>query len=182
MTEAEIEAKLVERFGARVLATYAFRGQHAVTIEPAALPEVLAFLRDTPELDMAWLMDIGGVDYLGYAPAGTESEDEERPWRFEVAYQLYSMSKNHRFRVKVAVRDESVEVPSAWPAWGIANWMEREVWDLFGIRFTGHPNLRRILCHDDFEGHALRKDYPIQRRQRLSEPAERILCARSDLA
>jgi NADH-quinone oxidoreductase subunit C len=188
VTEAEIQARVVERFGARVLSTYAFRGQHAVTIEPAALPEVLAFLRDSPDLDMAWLMDIGGVDYLGYEPdvagsevAGSEGDDG-RDWRFEVAYQLYSTSKNHRFRVKVAVKDDSVEVPSAWPAWGIANWMEREVFDLFGIRFTGHPNLRRILCHDDFEGHALRKDYPINKRQVLSEPSERILCERSELA
>jgi NADH:ubiquinone oxidoreductase subunit C len=92
------------------------------------------------------------------------------------------MSRNHRFRVKVAVRDDAVTVPSVWDLWGVANWMEREVWDLFGVRFTGHPNLRRIMCHDDFVGHALRKDYPIARRQKLSTPTEHILCERSELA
>ena len=66
---------------------------------------------------------------------------------------------------------EAVSVPSVWDLWGLANWMEREVWDLFGIRFEGHPNLRRIMCHDEFQGHALRKDYPINRRQKLSRPS-----------
>ena len=95
-------------------------------------------------------------------------------------YQLYSTARNHRFRVKVAVRDDSVTVPSISDLWGIANWEEREVYDMYGIRFTGHPNLRRILCHDEFVGHALRKDYPINKRQKLSAPSEMILCARSE--
>ena len=115
-------------------------------------------------------MDVGGVDYLGYP------DDDDREWRFEVAYQLYSMKLNHRFRVKVGVPDDSVEVPSVWDLWAIANWEEREVYDMYGIRFAGHPNLRRILCHDEFVGHALRKDYPINKRQKLSQPSEIILC------
>jgi NADH/F420H2 dehydrogenase subunit C len=176
MNQAEITTKLQERFGARILSTYAFRDQHAVTIEPGTLRELLAFLRDEPSLKMDFLMDVGGVDYLGYG------DEDEREWRYEVVYQMYSLPLNHRFRVKVAVRDDSVEVPSVWDMWGIANWEEREVWDMYGIRFTGHPNLRRILCHDEFVGHALRKDYPINRRQKLSEPAVNILCARSELA
>jgi NADH-quinone oxidoreductase subunit C len=173
MEQSEIAAKIQERLGAKVLATYAFRGQHAVTIGPEDLRGLLTWLRD--DLGFDYLMDVGGVDYLGYP-------EDEREWRFEVVYQLYSMSRNHRFRVKVAVRDDAVTVPSVWDLWGVANWMEREVWDLFGVRFTGHPNLRRIMCHDDFVGHALRKDYPIARRQKLSTPTEHILCERSELA
>jgi NADH/F420H2 dehydrogenase subunit C len=172
--EAVIRARVKERFGARVLAEYEFRGQHAVTIGPDSLRDLLVFLRDDPETSMDWVTDIGGVDYLGYG------DDDEREWRFEVAYQLYSTARNHRFRVKVAVRDDSVTVPSISDLWGIANWEEREVYDMYGIRFTGHPNLRRILCHDEFVGHALRKDYPINKRQKLSAPSEMILCARSE--
>ncbi len=173
MKEAEIAARVNEKFGTRIVENYNFRGQYAVTIRPEDLVAVLTFLRDDPALACEWLLDIGGVDYLGY---------DEREWRFEVAYQMYSLSQNHRFRVKVAVADGSVAIPSVWTMWGVANWMEREVWDLYGITFTGHPNLRRILCHDEFVGHALRKDYPITKRQKLSRPSETILCEKSELA
>lgn len=176
MNQTDILARVKEKFGSRVLSEYFFRDQAAVTIAPETLREMLVFLRDDTELDFDWLMDVGGVDYLGYG------DDDEREWRFEVAYQMYSMQKNHRFRVKVAVRDESVTVPSVWDLWAIANWEEREVWDMFGIKFTGHPNLRRILCHDEFVGHALRKDYPINKRQKLSAPSEIILCEKSEYA
>lgn len=173
MDEAEIAARVNEKFGSRIIENYSFRGQHAVTIRPDTLRELLVWLRDTPGLDFEWLMDVGGVDYLGY---------DDRAWRFEVVYQVFSFQHRHRFRVKVAVETDAVEVPSVWDLWGVANWMEREVWDMFGIRFSGHPNLRRILCHDEFVGHALRKDYPINRRQKLSRPTELVLCERSELA
>ena len=181
MNESDILAQIKERFGARVLAEYNFRGQYAVTVAPETLRELLVYLRDDKAIELDWLMDVGGVDYLGYSDQAAPDEDE-REWRFEVAYQLYSMRLNHRFRVKVAVRDESVEVPSVWDLWAIANWEEREVWDMFGVRFTGHPNLRRILCHDEFVGHALRKDYPINKRQKLSQPSEMILCEKVEWA
>lgn len=171
VTEAEVAARVQEHLAGRVLETYAFRGQHAVTIAPADLRGTLAFLRDV--LGFEWLIDVGGVDYQGY---------DEREWRFEVVYAMLSMQHNVRFRVKVAVPDESVTVPSVWDMWAIANWEEREVWDMYGISFDKHPNLRRILCHDEFVGHALRKDYPINRRQKLSAPSENILCATSDIA
>ncbi len=180
MTEREIMDKVSARLGSKVLVTYEFRGQCAVTIRPADLRELLAWLRDDPDTDMQWLIDVGGVDYLGYAPAGRD--DDDRDWRFEVAYQLYSMSKNHRFRVKVAVNETECEVPSIWDMWAVANWMEREVWDLYGIKFPGHPNLRRIMCHDDFQGHALRKDYPINKRQKLTVPTEDLLCEKVEWA
>ncbi len=173
MKEAEISARVNEKFGPRIVDNYNFRDQYAVTIRPDDLVAVLTFLRDDPAIRCEWLMDVGGVDYLGY---------DEREWRFEVVYQMFSMSQNHRFRVKVAVTDGSVSVPSVWTMWGVANWMEREVWDLYGVTFTGHPNLRRIMCHDEFVGHALRKDYPITKRQKLSQPSETVLCATSEVA
>lgn len=171
MTEADVAARVQEHFGAAVIESSAFRGQCSVTVAPANLRAVLTFLRD--QLDFEWLMDVGGVDYLGY---------DERDWRFEVVYQMLSMKHNVRFRVKVAVPEDKPEVPTVYDLWAIANWEEREVWDMYGVVFTGHPNLRRILCHDEFVGHALRKDYPIQRRQKLSAPSENILCDSSDIA
>lgn len=176
MTEREIMAKVVAHFGSRILSNYEFRGQCAVTVKPADLREVLVYLCDDEALNLDWLMDVAGVDYLGYP------DDDDREWRFEVVYQLRSMAKNHRFRVKVAVPEDKPEVPSVWDLWGMANWMEREVFDLFGIAFSGHPNLRRIMCHDEFVGHALRKDYPINKRQKLSAPAENLLCAKVEWA
>lgn len=173
MKEADIAARVKDRFGARVLNHYEFRGQHALTIAPETLRELATFLRDDADLAFDMLSDVGGVDLLNLG-------DEDREWRFEVVYHFWSIAKNHRIRVKVAVRDESVAVPTLSDLWGLANWEEREVYDMFGVHFHGHPNLRRILCHDEFVGHALRKDYPINRRQKLSHPAENILCARSE--
>ncbi len=173
MDTAALSARICEHFGQHILASDDFRGQASVTIHPDTLVDMLVFLRDEADLAFNMLMDIGGVDYLGY---------DDRKWRYEVAYQLYSLERNHRFRVKVAVTDETVSLPSVWTLWGVANWMEREVFDLFGLNFMGHPNLRRILCHEDFEGHALRKDYPINRRQTLSRPVEMILTEDPDWA
>jgi len=167
MQQADITARLQARFGDRIVASSEFRGQSALTIRPADLIEVATFLRDEPELDFTMLMDLGGVDYLDYG--------DDREWRYEVAYQFYSISKNHRFRIKVAVEDESVQVPTLHSLWRNANWMEREVFDQFGVVFSGHKNLRRILNHEDFVGHPLRKDYPINRRQRLSRPIEHLI-------
>lgn len=174
MEEAQIVERLKQKFGTKIVATSVYAGQHAVTILPGDLRDVLLFLRDTADLGFSWLMDIGGVDYLGFP--------DELEWRYEVAYQMYSLEKNHRIRVKVAVTDDTVEVPTVWDLWGVANWMEREVWDMYGIRFAGHPNLRRILCHDEFVGHPLRKDYPINRRQKLQHPSELILCEKVEWA
>ena len=173
MDEASITAKVKEHFGARILSEYSHAGQHAVTIAPADIREVLCWLRDQEDLGFNMLMDVGGVDYKGY---------DDRDHRFEVVYQVYSLSQNHRFRVKVAVKDDSVEVPTVWDLFRVANWMEREVYDMYGVRFTDHPNLRRILCHEDFEGHALRKDYPINKRQQLSRPIEMLLTDNPDHA
>jgi NADH/F420H2 dehydrogenase subunit C len=183
LPQAEIVARLQEQLGSRALKVTTCAGQSAVTIRPADLREALIFLRDDSALQFSWLMDVGGVDWMGY---GSDEEQDAQEWRFEVAYQLYSLEKNHRIRLKVAVGVDGAgnaeSVPSVWDLWGVANWMEREVWDLFGIAFDGHPNLRRIMCHDEFVGHALRKDYPINRRQKLSRPSEMVLCGRHEWA
>ena len=90
--------------------------------------------------------------------------------RFEVVYHFYSVEKNHRFRVKISVDEKDCIVDSITPLWKSANWYEREVWDLYGIKFRDHPNLRRILMYEGFKGHPLRKDYPINKRQPLIGP------------
>ncbi len=104
------------------------------------------------------LTDLTAVDYL------------ERDPRFEVVYHLYSVSRNRRLRVKARVPEGTAEIDTLVEVWPSANWMEREVFDLYGIRFRGHPDLRRILLYDDFEGHPLRKDYAKERRQPLVGP------------
>jgi NADH-quinone oxidoreductase subunit C len=107
-------------------------------------------------------MDLTAVDYLG------------EPERFEIVYHLYSLAKNHRLRVKVRVAESDPELESLTPLWKGADWLEREVWDMYGIRFRGHPNLRRVLMlmYEQFRGHPLRKDYPANGRQPLVEHKE----------
>jgi NADH-quinone oxidoreductase subunit C len=104
---------------------------------------------------------------VGGAQAGGVSDDESR---FDVVYHFYSSSHHHRLRVKVPVTSADPVVDSLTELWHAANWFEREVWDMFGIRFTGHPNLKRILMYEGFSGHPLRKDYPIRKRQPLIGP------------
>ena len=131
------------------------RGQAVVIVPREHIGSALALLRDHPELRFDQLIDVTAVDYLGREP------------RFEVVYELHSLERNHRLRVKVPVPENDPVVPSAVALWKSANWTEREVWDLFGIRFSRHPDLRRILMYPEFEGHPLRKDYQVNRRQPL---------------
>jgi len=133
----------------------AMRGQAVVTLPRERLAEALRAWRDDSDLRFEQLADVTAVDYLGRTP------------RFEVVYQLSSLTRRHRLRVKVAVDEADAVVPSAVTVWASALWAEREVFDLMGIRFAGHPDLRRILMYAGFEGHPLRKDYPLMRRQPL---------------
>jgi NADH-quinone oxidoreductase subunit C/D len=121
------------------------------------LSELARELRDNRETRFDLLMDIAGVDY----PDRTE--------RFEAVYYLYSVPRNARLRLKVPVAESDPVLPSLVPVWNAANWAEREMWDMFGLRFTGHPNLSRLLCHEAFQGHALRKDYDPAKRWLLTE-------------
>jgi NADH-quinone oxidoreductase subunit C len=131
------------------------RGQAVVTAPASALPDALRTLRDDAELRFDLLADLTAVDYLGRTP------------RFEVVYQLQSIPHRHRLRVKTAVDGPEPQVPTASGVWKSALWAEREAYDMFGIRFAGHPDLRRILMYPEFQGHPLRKDYPLNQRWAL---------------
>jgi NADH-quinone oxidoreductase subunit C len=155
--------RLADQFGAALVETHEHRGDTTAVVERRALMDVLGACRDEPALGFDVLMDLTAVDYLTYPGR------EDGP-RFEVVYHLYSIAHNHRLRVKVRVDEDDAVVPTAVGLWPIANWLEREVWDMFGIRFAGHPDPRRLLMYEQFVGHPLRKDYPINRRQPLIGP------------
>jgi NADH-quinone oxidoreductase subunit C len=160
---AAIIERLRTRLGSAVVETHAQHGDHTAVIDRAALPAALGLCRDDVDLAFDMLMDLTAVDYQKYPGR------EDGP-RFEVVYHLYSVRWNHRVRLKVRVDEDDAVVPSAVPLWPIADWFEREVWDMFGVRFEGHPDLRRLLMYEEFVGHPLRKDYPINRRQPLIGP------------
>lgn len=140
---------LSEAMGDAVEEVTWFAGGVSVRVAPERLIEVLSFLRDDPRSRMNLLSDLCGAHF----PA-----DEKG---FEVMYHLYSIPNNLRIRVKVRV-DEQTPVATVIPLWATANWHEREVFDLFGVRFEGHPDLTRILLPDDWKGHPLRKEYPLE--------------------
>jgi NADH-quinone oxidoreductase subunit C len=131
-----------------VLETAVARGELTVFVKREHIVQVLTALRDDTQCQMHQLMDICGVDY------------PERTERFEVVYHLLSMRQNHRVRVKLST-DAVTPVPSVVAVFSAAGWWERETWDLFGVLFSGHPDLRRILTDYGFEGHPLRKDFPL---------------------
>jgi NADH-quinone oxidoreductase subunit C len=163
MDGAAMLGELRERFGPAVVETHDHRGDHTAVVTRAALLDVLRFCRDEPAFGFDMLTDLTAVDYSRFAGR------EDGP-RFEVVYQLYAITHNHRLRLKVQVEEDDPVVPTAVGLWPIADWLEREVWDMFGIRFEGHPDLRRLLLYEEFVGHPLRKDYPINRRQPLIGP------------
>ena len=123
-------------------------GELVVSVQRGSIVRVLTFLRDDSNCQFKCLMDICGVDY------------PDRDERFEVVYHLLSLSHNQRIRVKLST-DEETPVPSVTGVFGSAGWWEREAWDMFGIYFSDHPDLRRILTDYGFEGHPLRKDFPL---------------------
>jgi NADH-quinone oxidoreductase subunit C len=131
------------------------RGDAAVVVPRERIAAVLALLRDDDQMHFEMLTDVTAVDYLGRTP------------RFEVVYHLYSITRNHRLRVKVQLPEDDPSVATASALWKSALWAEREVFDLFGVRFVGHPDLRRILMYPEFVGHPLRKDYALNARQPL---------------
>ena len=139
-------------------------GEITLTVERGALVETLRALRDTPGLEYQQLMEIAGVDY------------PERPERFEVNYHLLSLTMNRRIRVKVST-DEACPVPSVTGLWPVAGWLEREVFDMYGVAFAGNQDLRRILTDYGFEGHPLRKDFPMTGHVELrySEAEKRVI-------
>ena len=150
MAEINIAVKkLQEKFPASVLEVKTFREEVNVTVQKKDIFEVCKFLYSDPDLQYQMLIDLCGVDFFPEFP------------RFEVVYFLYSMKKQQRLRLKIRV-GESESVSSVESIWKAANWLEREVYDLFGIPFDNHPDLRRILLWDGYEGHPLRKDFPVE--------------------
>jgi NADH-quinone oxidoreductase subunit C len=150
--------KLKERFGAAILETHSDFGDDTAVVAPEKWREIAEFLRKDSALDFDMPTDLCAVDY------------PERLPRMEVVMHLYSISRRHRIRVKTRIGDEeleSVELDSVTPIWSGMNWLEREVYDMSGVIFRGHPDLRRILMYPEFEGHPLRKDYPATRTQPL---------------
>jgi len=146
--------KLKEKFGADILESGNALGEDSIVIDREKAPEIFRTLHDDADFAFEFLIDVTAVDWL-----------ERRP-RFDVVYQLKSMSRSTRLRVKIRVgAGDDAWVPSAHPVWKSADWLERECFDMFGITFRGHPDLRRILLYDTFVGHPLRKDYPFQKRQ-----------------
>jgi NADH-quinone oxidoreductase subunit C len=139
-------------------------GEITLTVRRESVVDALRTLRDTPGLEYQQLMEIAAADY------------PERAERFEVNYQLLSLTRNRRIRVKV-LTDETSPLPSAVGLWPVANWLEREVFDFYGVLFTGHPDLRRILTDYGFEGYALRKDFPLTGHVELrySEAEKRVV-------
>ncbi len=159
-TEPKTIQRLRERFAAEILDATPRAGDDAVTVRRERIVEICTFLRDDPELRFDYFIDICGVDYGEVDPDGP---------RFGVIYHLYSLDHNHRIRLRVLVDEDDARVDSVTGVWKGANWFEREAFDLFGIDFTGHPFLRRILTHHQFVGHALRKDYDHGKRQLCTE-------------
>jgi len=145
-------------FPEAILETALPQGDARAVIRPEALVQVMSFLKNEPRLLFNVLVDITAVDYPDREP------------RFDIVYSLLAIPAHRRLRVLARVGGGEPIISSLTSLWGSANWLEREVWDMFGIRFAGHPDLKRILLYEEFEGHPLRKDYPIRKRQPLVGP------------
>ena len=151
--QAKIAEKVKSRLGDAYRGERVFRGQLSLYISPQSNLDALRFLKTDPELLCEMLTDVTSVDKLPYLEPGEP--------RFEVVYNLYSLTFNRRLLVKAPLPD-GTPIASATTLWGTANFLEREVYDLMGIVFTGHPNLERIVTADGWLGHPLRKDFPTQ--------------------
>ncbi len=152
-------ARARQILGDAIKSSHSQRGDETIVVEAGVLVDVMRQLKDDPELQMNFLVDLTAVDYLGREP------------RFEMVYHLRSFATGARLRVKAQLAEpedgSNPEIDTLVPLWAVANWFEREVWDLYGIKFRGHPDMRRILMYEEFVGHPLRKDYPKERRQPL---------------
>jgi NADH-quinone oxidoreductase subunit C len=148
---AEIEKAVRERFGDAVGEAAEFRGELTLRIRRDTIHDICLFLRDADGLQFNYLSSVTAVDYLnmGRAP------------RFDVVYHLLSLEHFHRARIKAAVPEDDIHIASVVDVWPGADWYERETYDMFGIAFDGHPDLTRIMMPDDWQGHPLRKDFPV---------------------
>ena len=143
-----------QRFQGRVLSSEMDRNHLVIRAEAENLFELAKDLKDDADLKMDFLVSVTAVDWL-----------DRKDQRFEVVYHLMSLQSYARIRIKVWLAEPKPEIDSLCPLWQSANFMEREAWDMYGVNFKGHPDLRRILMYDEFKGHPLRKDYPLQGKQ-----------------
>ncbi len=149
MTLTDAGARLEQKLGAAIVKKTEFRGELTYTLPVADLKETARFCRDT--LEFNFLTDISSVDNFGAEP------------RFELVYELYSMAHGLHLRLKTAISEDEIEAaPTVSDLWPTADWHEREIWDMMGIRFAGHPDLRRILMWEGYPYHPLRKDFPLE--------------------
>lgn len=146
--------KLKSKFGADILKTEVFRGQHLAIVKRERILDVMKFLKEDPALEYDFLADLTAVDYL---------KMEQSP-RFQVVYNLRSMKHNRRFRVKVPVPENDCRIETVNGLWKTAAWLEREVYEMYGITFDNHPDLRKLLMPEAYEYFPLRKDYPLRGR------------------
>ena len=154
MESVAIAERLRARFPDEFLKLCTFHGQTAVVIRSDRIREILQWLRDDPELRLNHLRSLCGVDNFRRKLPGLS--------RFEVVYNLYSIPLRHEIRLRAEVADTDPRIDSVVPIWPGADWLERETWDLLGIAFDGHPDLRRVLLPEDWEGYPLRKEYPLK--------------------
>lgn len=151
MEPLQIAERIKEHFPESVLDIREFRGQVSVTLKKERIVEICRFLHDDSHLLFDYLVDLCGADYLG-----------KKDVRFEVVYHLFSIPRRHAIRLKAEVPENDCRIDSVMPVWVGANWHEREAYDMYGVVFTGHPDLRRILLPEDWDGFPLRKDYPVK--------------------
>ncbi len=163
MTAEELVDKVRSVGGKLVVEATTPLGDATVVIQREGALGFFRSLRSDTDLDFDMLVDLTAVDYLGREP------------RFEVVYHFMSLSKGHRLRVKLPVPSSDARVHSLTEIWKSANWLEREAFDMMGIHFDGHPDLRRILMYEEFVGYPLRKDYPVDKRQPLTEERDPII-------
>jgi NADH-quinone oxidoreductase subunit C len=154
MDPEQIAKMIEEKFPGQVQGTVTHAGQVGVMLNKDRIRDICLFLRDEPSLKMDHLADLTAVDFSQYPG--------DKGLRFEVVYNLISTVHRHRIRLKVRVPEEDPSVDTVSSVWNTANWHERETYDLMGVKFTGHPDLRRILLAEDWEGHPLRKEYPLK--------------------
>ena len=140
---------LAERLADRFPDLQVARGEVSVVVDAGQIVEALTWLRDEPGLEFGWLADLSATDWPEYDP------------RFWIAYHLFSMEHRHRVRVKAGLGPIEPRIATVTGVFPTANWLEREVYDMYGVAFVGHPDLRRILMPDDWDGHPQRKDYPL---------------------
>ena len=150
--------KVLRKFPDDIIDSHDYLGNETVIVKRDALLKVCSFIKDNRQLMMDMLVDVTCVDY----PQEAE--------RFMVVYHFYSTENKYRIRIKVPVSEEDPTVDSLTSLWKNANWPEREVYDMYGVKFNDHPDLTRLLMYDGFEGHPLRKDYPITKRQPIIGP------------